>query len=520
MSNTANRIIKNTGWLYAKMGITMFISLYTTRLIFNSLGEIDFGIFNIVGGAIAMLGFMNAALATATQRFMSYAEGEGNTEKKIGIFNVSIVLHFCIACFVGLVLVLCGYFFFFNGGLNIPDERFFAAKVVYGSLIISTMFTVMTVPYDAVMNSRENMRYYAYIGIFESLLKLLVAYICVKTSFDKLIVYGILMAVIPLITLSIMRIYCHMNYAECRIGLRRYFSTFLAKEMVCFAGWTFITTVTSMVTQYGMGLILNHFFGVVVNAAHGLATQLSGMLMTFSLNAQKALNPVLIKSEGGQDRNRMIYISLLGCRISFFIFGFFSLPVILLMPLLLNLWLKDVPEWAVIFSQLQLVRILLEQLVVSLISAINAEGHIAGYSKMRSITYILPMVLAPFSFYYGFPPYWMLLITIVCWCILGGIGTLYYACKGVGLDLRMYLFQVLLPSIIVVLFSLMPYSAVCLFVDGIEVRIGMAILEVLLFGCLGFFFLLNRQEQALIKQRIYNFKFFTLLERFSQEKSS
>jgi len=159
--STANRVIKNTGFLYAKMGITMFVSLYTTRLLLNSLGVSDFGIFNVVGGAIAMLGFLNAAMAGATQRFMSIAEGEGKPEKKRSIFNTSVILHLAIAIILGLMLLEAGYFFF-NGILNIPADRVYAAKVVYGSMIISTMFTVMTVPYDAVLNARENMLYYAF----------------------------------------------------------------------------------------------------------------------------------------------------------------------------------------------------------------------------------------------------------------------------------------------------------------------------------------------------------------------
>lgn len=229
--STVNRVIKNTGFLYAKMGITMFISLYTTRLILNSLGASDFGIFNIVGGAIAMLGFLNAAMSSATQRFMSYSEGEGNKKKQKSIFNVSYILHLGISLIAGITLLIAGYFFF-NGILNIPQDRIFAAKIVYGSLIISTMFTIMTVPYDATMNAHENMKYYAIVGVLESLLKLIVAFICIYTTFDKLIIYGILMSCIPLITLSIMRIYCHKHYEECIISPRKYWERGLTKEMI------------------------------------------------------------------------------------------------------------------------------------------------------------------------------------------------------------------------------------------------------------------------------------------------
>ena len=236
--STAKRVIKNTGFLYAKMGITMFISLYTTRLILNSLGASDFGVFNVVGGAIAMLGFLNAAMASATQRFMSYTEGEGNKEKQKQIFNISFVLHLMIGLFLGLILMIAGYFFF-NGILNIEPERIFAAKVVYGSLIVSTMFTVMSVPYDAVLNARENMLYYSIVGIIESLLKLGVALVIVYYAGDKLILYGILMAIIPIVIMFIMRIYCHFNYEECTLSFRKYWDKSLMKEMTHFAGWNF-----------------------------------------------------------------------------------------------------------------------------------------------------------------------------------------------------------------------------------------------------------------------------------------
>lgn len=163
-----------------------------------------------------------------------------------------------ISLVVGIALFIAGYFFF-NGILNIPADRIFAAKVVYGSLIVSTIFTVMTAPYDATMNAHENMRYYAIVGIFESFLKLAVAFICVYTTFDKLIVYGSLMACIPLITLTIMRIYCHKHYAECIIAPRIYWKKELMKEMGTFAGWNFMLTISASLSFYGNGIVLNHF---------------------------------------------------------------------------------------------------------------------------------------------------------------------------------------------------------------------------------------------------------------------
>lgn len=386
--STANRVIKNTGYLYAKMGITMFVSLYTTRLILNSLGASDFGIFNIVGGAIAMLGFLNAAMASATQRFMSYAEGEGIKSKQKSIFNVSFVLHILISLLVGIALLIAGYFFF-NGILNIPPDRIFAAQVVYGSLIVSTMFTVMTVPYDAVMNAHENMLYYAIVGIIESLLKLAVAFACVYTTSDKLIVYGVLMACIPLITLTIMRVYCHKHYEECVIAPKRYFNKGLMKEMTSFAGWNFFQSFAAIVTNYGTAIVINMFFGTIVNAAQGVANQICGQLMALTTTMTKAINPVIVKTAGEKNNEKVISYALSSSKATYFVTSLLALPAIIVMPELLQIWLKEVPQYAVFFAQCQLIIALCEQSTQGLNSAIIASGKIKGYSITKSITKFL-----------------------------------------------------------------------------------------------------------------------------------
>lgn len=450
MSSTANRVIKNTGYLYAKMGITMFISLYTTRLILNSLGASDFGIFNIVGGAIAMLGFLNAAMAGATQRFMSYSEGEGNKEKQKSIFNVSFVLHLGISFVVGIALLIAGYFFF-NGILNIPEDRIYAAKVVYGSLIVSTIFTVMTVPYDAAMNAHENMKYYAIVGIFESFLKLIVAFACVYTTFDKLIVYGSLMACIPLITLTIMRIYCHKHYTECIIAPKKYWNKTLVKEISLYAGWSFIDSSSGISSQYGLGIVLNHFFGTILNAAQGIANQISGQLMAFSQNMMKALNPVIIKNEGAGQHSFMLKAALLGCKYSYLMLVFFAIPFILEMPYLLNIWLKKPPVWAILFCQLQLIKSLSQQLTTNIWAVIAANGNIGSFYKWKSILNIIPIFITYALFSYNFAPYWLYITWIICWGIAEGILIIFYAHKLCNLQYKEYLNIVFKPCILITL---------------------------------------------------------------------
>lgn len=452
MSSTANRVIKNTGFLYAKMGITMFISLYTTRLILNSLGASDFGIFNIVGGAIAMLGFLNGAMASATQRFMSYSEGEGNKEKQKSIFNVSFLLHLGISFIVGIALLIAGYFFF-NGILNIPADRVFAAKVVYGSLIISTMFTVMTVPYDAAMNAHENMKYYAIVGILESLLKLAVAFACVYTSYDKLIVYGSLMACIPLITLTIMRIYCHRHYEECVIAPRTYWNKGLMKEMTSFAGWNFVGSSASMITMQGVSIVLNAFWGVLANASQGVANQLSGQIMTFSNTMLKALNPVIVKNEGSGNHERMLNAVMTGSKFSFLIMSFFAIPFCIEMPYILLVWLKEPPEYAILFCRLILLRLSFSQLTVTFGTAIGATGKIKNNTIATASIMITMLPLSCLLYYCGAPIatiYWVLIFMV----LLLLISNLYFTHRLCNLNLRQYTLEVLFPCFCISIITL------------------------------------------------------------------
>lgn len=446
VNKTANRVIKNTGFLYAKMGITMFISLYTTRLILNALGSSDFGIYSVVGGAISMLGFLHVAMSSATQRFMSFYQGKGDEAKQKEIFNVSLVLHFGIAIFLGVILLIAGYFFF-NGVLSIPEGRVYAAKIVFGSLIISTMFTVMSVPYEAVLNAHENMLYYSIVGVIESVLKLSVAFIVVNYLGDKLELYGILMACIPLLVLTVMRVYCHKKYKECIIAPKRFWDKSLLKEMTSFAGWNFLSISSGMISQYGMGIVLNNFFGVILNTALGIANQLNGQLMAFSNNMMKAVNPVIMKSEGAGNRTLMLKTSMLSAKFSYLMLAFFAIPFIIETPYILKVWLKNIPDWAIIFVRLQLLRSLVEQLSLMISKTIDAQGDIKSFTIVSSIVNILPILLSMVLFYLGFPPYYLYIVWIICWGILKGIVILNFAHRKCNLNYKEYFFKVVYPTI-------------------------------------------------------------------------
>ena len=442
--STATRVMKNSGFLYIRMGINLFISLYTTRLLLSSLGASDFGIFNIVGGAIAMLGFLNSTLVNATQRFTSYSLGGGNIEESKKVFNISLVLHLLIGLVT--VLLLLGVMYpLFHGILNIAPERTGAAKIVYYSLVISTFLTIINVPYDAVMNAHENMLYYSVLGVFEALLKLGIAFCCVYTSKDKLIVYGVLMAMIPLFTLSIMKYYCHRHYEECVIAPGRYWDSSQVKGILSFSGWNFLTAVSSLFSAQGIGIVLNHFFGAILNAAQGIAQQLNGYMSGFSANMMKALNPVIVKKAGSNDYDSMNRYMVSGCKFSSLLIMFFAIPCMIEMPYVLGLWLKDVPEWTALFCILQLVQTIIVQMAGSAATAVYAQGQIKWYAIWKSLMNIAPVILTYIAFKNGGGPLWLYLPMIVVWGIGGDAVIIAFAHKMCGLPIGDYMRGCVLP---------------------------------------------------------------------------
>lgn len=497
--NAANRVIFNTGVLYGRMAITVFISLYSTRLILNALGSADFGIFNVVGGAIAMLTFLNTAMAGATQRFMSFSQGTGDKSHQTRIFNVSVVLHFLIAIIIFIILEIAGYFLF-NGILNIPANRVETAKVVYQFMIISTIFTIISVPYDAAINAHENMLLYAILGILESVLKLLIAIIILDATTDKLKLYGLLMASLSVLVLTLRRIYCHRYYHECRINIKKYFSKPLFKEMTGFAGWSFLGSSSTMIANYGQGIVINTFFGTIVNAAQGIVAQLSGQLGAFAGTMLKALNPIIAKSEGAGNRPLMLRASMAGSKIAAFLLFFFYVPMLIETQFILKLWLKNVPEYTVIFCRLLLIRNIIEQLYIPIATSIAAVGKIKHYQIFASVLSFSPLVASFVFFKMGFSPY-SLYIIFIFYSLLNSCLVLYFAKINCGLSIIIFLKEVVLRALgsflIIVIFAIIP----SLLLDESITRVGLTItISSLLFMITLWFIGFERSEKLNIIQ--------------------
>jgi len=451
----------------------MSIALYSTRLVLNALGAEDYGIFTLVSGVIVMLSFLNVAMTISTQRYLSYYIGAGNHDKLKQVFNSSVLLHSLMGITLVIVFEVVGMFFF-NKVLNIPAARLSTAKMIFHFTVISTFFTIASVPYDATLNARENMLLIAGIGIWESLAKLGIAIYLQYTGYDKLVVYGALIASVTVISLLIKRIYCSAKYQEAHISVRKYFSKSLLKEMFSYAGWNMFGAGSVVARNQGLAMILNVFFGTIINATYGIANQVNAQLSYFSVTMLQSLNPQIIKSEGSGDRSRMLRLAMIASKFSFFLLSFFAIPVIIEMPELLHLWLKNVPAHSIIFCRLIIIVSMVTQLTVGLQVAIQSVGRIKTYQIVVSALLMMNLPVSYLLLKMGLPSYSVLASAICIEAITCSYRVLA-AHRLTGLSVSEYLRKGVLTSLVPVLLAFgiallpqlaMPQSFLRLLVTG------------------------------------------------------
>lgn len=508
--SVARRIILNTSFLYVKILITMAVLLYSTRLVLNALGVEDFGLFNLVAGVIAMLSFLNIAMTASSQRYLSYYIGSGDTEKIKSVFKSSVHLHIIIGILMVVILELLGLFIF-NGFLNISTERVYAAKIVFQCMVFSTFFTINAVPYDAVIEARENMFFDSVIGISESFGKLLIAIILLYSNSDRLILYGLLLAFLTIIVRILKIVYCKIKYQECRGGFGLTIEKSLIKEMSSFAKWNLFGSLGLLVKGFGIGIVLNLFFGTIINATYGIANQVNTQVSKFSMNMLKALNPQIVKSEGGGDRNRMISLALMACKWGFYLLSFFAIPLLFEMNIVLQLWLKIVPQYTVIFCQLILLASLTYQLTIGLQTAIQATGKIKIY---QSVIGSLLLINIPISFlllYFNYPPYSPIIMFIVTE-LIAGCFRIYFAYSLASMSIKTYFQEVIIRIFVPLIISvLLCYSLYCLMPESYSRLIITVLCSSVLYVSSIYIFGLKKEEKEMViklsnkvKNKVFN----------------
>lgn len=379
MPNTADnnkRIAKNTLLLYFRMLFMMVVSLYTSRVVLNALGVEDYGIYNVVGGIVAMFSVISGSLSAAITRFITYELGTGNQENLKKIFSSAVTIQIGLAVAIVLLAELVGVWFL-NVKMNIPESRMIAANWVFQLSLFTFAINLISVPYNATIIAHERMSAFAYISIIEALGKLAIAYFITVSPMDRLIFYALLMCAVALLIRLVYGYYCKRHFEECTY----YFlwDKNLLERMFSFAGWNFIGASSAVLRDQGGNIVINLFCGPAVNAARGIAFQVNTAVHGFVTNFMTALNPQITKSYASGDREYMMTLIFQGARLSFYMLLMLSLPILVNTHYILVLWLKIVPEHTVAFVQLILLFGLSESISNPLITAMLATGRIRNY---------------------------------------------------------------------------------------------------------------------------------------------
>jgi O-antigen/teichoic acid export membrane protein len=380
------RIAKNALMLYIRMFISMIVGLYTSRVVLATLGVEDYGIYGVVGGVVAMMGFLNASMSGATSRFLTFELGRGDTKRLAETFSSALIVHIGIALIVFIFAETIGLWFLCNK-LVIPEGRMEAAHWVYQCSILSAMLGITQAPYNASIIAHEKMGVYAYVEILNVTLKLLIVYLLVIGDFDKLILYAILHFAVVVVILLIYRIYCIRKFKETHF--RWIWKKDILKPLLSFSGWNLYGNLGSMVQQQGTNFVINFFFGVVLNAAMSIGLTVANTVNHFGANVMVAFRPQIIKNYSQDNKEGMKKLTILAIKVIMFIYCLVAIPVFVEAENLLKLWLVEVPEHAVVFCRLFLISIFFETIRYVLIIDIHATGNVKWVSFFSGTLFIL-----------------------------------------------------------------------------------------------------------------------------------
>lgn len=404
------RIAKNTLVLYFRMLVMMAVSLYTSRVVLDTLGVSDYGIYNVVGGFVTMFSLISGAMTTATQRFLSFAIGEGKTDEVTSLFSTAVIIHIGLALII-LVLGETIGVWFVSTQMNFPAGRYNAAVWVFEFSLITFLVSVISVPYNAAIIAYEKMSAFAYISIVEVLLKLGIVFLLLITPFDRLIFYALLMALVQVAVQCIYASYTHRKIKTCHCTWKLDRSYF--RQMTSFVSWNLIGSLAGVCKDQGLNVVLNLFFGTAVNAARGVAVQVSSAINRFVTNFQMAMNPQIIKLYASNEKAEMFKLVFRGSRFSYMLLLCLSLPVIVEAPFILNVWLVKVPEYTVPFLRLVIFTALIDSMSNSLIVSMHASGKVRDYQIIVGGISLLTLPLAYVLLKLGYSPTSALVASLV-----------------------------------------------------------------------------------------------------------
>lgn len=417
-SSNNQRIAKNTVLLYIRMLFLMLISLYTSRVILNALGVEDYGIYNVVGGVVTMFNVLCGSLSAAISRYITFELGTGNEEKLKRIFSSSVTIQIGISLIIIILAETIGLWFL-NNKMVIPDNRIVAANWCYQFSIITFVFNLISVPYNAAIVAHEKMSAYAYISIIEGVGKLVIAWCIVINPIDRLVFFALMVAVLSWIVRFVYTQYCKKHFIECTY--RFIYDPLLFKQMFSFAGWNFIGSSSGILRDQGTNVLLNLFFGPVVNASRGISMQINSAVSGFVSNFVTAIRPQITKSFAAKNYGYTFELVFVGARITFYMFLFLTLPILLETKQVLSIWLNVVPDYSVAFVRLILIYIMVESISYTMVTLMLATGNIKKYQIVVGGCQMLNFPVSYILLKIGCVPEWTIIsaiiIAIACLCL-------------------------------------------------------------------------------------------------------
>lgn len=417
------RIAKNALFLYARMLIVMVVSLFTVRVVLDALGAEDYGINNVVGGVVSMFAFLTSTMTSASQRFFAYSLGQKDYKKLSEYFSVSFWCYVFLIIIIVIFAETAGLWFVINK-LTIPSDRTIAAMWVYQFAILSFVLSIISVPFNSIIIAREKMNIYAYIGLCEAFIKLLVAFLIYISPIDKLICYSALSLLAHAVVNGFYIFYGIKKFDECKV--KWYWDRNQFGEVVGYSGWSLFGAIAGICRSHGINILLNVFFNPVVNAARAIAYQVNSAINQFVLNFYKAVQPQIVKTYAAKEQENLISLVYRSSRFCFYLILLLSIPVLLETPFILSLWLKDVPEMAVLFTRLVILTAIVDSTQYPLQTAISATGKIKNFQIVTGGLLILNLPVAYIFLRCGYPPQVTMYIAIVI-SIIAQITRIFFA---------------------------------------------------------------------------------------------
>ena len=403
-STDNKRIAKNTLMLYIRMFMIMGVSLITFRLLLQTLGETDYGIYNVVGGVVVLFAFLNNAMSQSSQRFFAYYIGNNDKPMLARMFSASVAIHLIIAA-IAFVLAETVGLWFLNSYMNFPPDSMPAVNIVYQASIAVFIIQIMIIPYHASIISYERMSFYAYLSIIEVILKLSAVLILFLFNTRRLVIYSFAIVGVTLVIALFYRFYCRRKFDICRTAVS--FDRSTIRQLAGFSGWNMLGGIGNIGATQGVNIIFNIFHGVTLNAAMGVANQVSGAVSSFVSNFQTAFNPQIVKSYANKEIHDFQTLIFRASRVSFGLIFIIGLPVILLAKLILSIWLTEVPQYAVQFTQLIVIFCMIDAVSGPLWTAAQASGRIKNYMIIISLMIFSNVPAAFILLYLGFSPVWV-----------------------------------------------------------------------------------------------------------------